>query len=144
MAKDGISLTAKGLAELSWIVKSARGNLTYEQFGKKVGLSHVTVWRIEAQKAEFIRASSLSILAPYLGYSLEQLIAIAGGKSPQNIDMPQLLLTADNVLPIIHQLPPVEKRRLREIDLAGMSDADLLEAHSSVVEELHRRFKRSP
>lgn len=144
MAKDGISLTAEGLAELSRIVKSARGKLPYEHFGKKVGLSSVTIWRIEMQKAEYIRASSLSILAPHLGYSLEQLIVIAGGKSPQNIDMPQLLLTADNVLPIIHQLPPVEKRRLREIDLASMSDADLLEAHSSVVEELHRRFKRSP
>lgn len=142
MAKDGISLTPEGLAELSRIVKEARGNLTFEQFGKKVGLSHVTIWRIETQKAEYIRASSLSVLSPYLGYSLEQLIAIGRGDSPQEINMPATLLKADNVLPIIHQLPPAEKRKLREIDLGSMSDADLFEAMQAVVDEVKRRFNQ--
>lgn len=140
MAKDGIPLTPEGLAQLAQIVKEARGSLTKEQFGRKVGLSHVTLWRIETQKAEYIRASSLSILAPYVGYSLEQLIAIGKGEKPQEISMPRTLLTADNILPIIHQLPPAEKRKLREIDLGSMSDGDLLEAMQAVMDEVKKRF----
>jgi len=142
LAKDGIPLTPEGMAELSRIVKSARGNLTFEQFGQKVGLSHVTVWRIESQKAEYIRASSLSVLSPYLGYSLEQLIAIGKGQKSQKIDMPQTLLEPEQVLPIIQQLAPAQKRKLRKIDFGSMSNADLLEAHQDVVEELHKRFNQ--
>lgn len=140
MAKSSIPFTKEGLLELARIVKEARGDKTYEQFGIVVGLSSVTLWRIEAMKAEYIRASSLSNLAPYLGYSLEQLIAIGKGEKPQKIDMPATLLKADNVLPIIHQLPPAEKRKLREIDLDSMSDADLFEAMQAVMDEVKRRF----
>lgn len=143
MAKGGIEFTEKGLAELSRIIKLARGNLTFEDFGKKVGLSHVTIWRVEMQKAEYIRISSLSVLAPHLGYSLEQLIAIAKGELPDEIDMSHILLTADSVLPIIDKLPFLEKRKLREISLSNMSDADLFETHQAVVEELHKRFKNA-
>jgi DNA-directed RNA polymerase specialized sigma24 family protein len=48
-------------------------------------------------------------------------------------------LTAEQVLPIIQQLPVEEKRRLREIDLETMSNEDFAEAMEAMAKAYRRR-----
>lgn len=122
------------------MVRQARGSLTLEQFGAEVGLSYVTIWKLEQAQIKRLQPSTLTALAPRLGYTVDQLLAIATGTKPQLPTRP--LLTASDVLPIIHQLPMPEKKRLWEIDLGSMSDDELLKAHQAVVDELHKRMKK--
>lgn len=134
-------MSPKGLEDLARLVKQKRGSMSLPQFGEVVGLSYVTIWKIELKENPKLQPSTIEALAPVLGYSVDELITICTGRriTPSSAEPRREFLTADQVLPIIHQLPPNEKRRLRGIDLQSMSKKDLHEALQAVADELKRR-----
>lgn len=142
MAKNSIPFTPKGLAELARIVKGARQSLTYEDFGRSIGLSGVTVWKIEAQKVNSVQLNTIVALASSLEYSVEELIAICAGRKPDTVKPLRQNLTAQELLPLIHNLPSHERRRLRQLDLGSMGNKELVETMKALTDEISRRFNQ--
>lgn len=134
---DGWS--AEGLARLAEIVKQKRGDLTISQFSRLAGLSFGTVRGIETVQQPKLRIATLAALAPLVGVSVEELLSICTIRNTPSSPPCREFLIAEQVLPIIQQLPAEEKRRLREIDLQSMSKRDLHEALQAVADELKRR-----
>lgn len=122
------------------MVKQKRGSMSLPRFGELVGISYVTIWKIEIKENAKLQKDTITALAPVLGYSVDELIAICtGNNTPPPISKGREFLTAEQVLPIIQQLPTEEKRRLREIDLQTMTGRDLHEALQAVADELKLR-----
>ena len=140
---NSVSFTREGISELARIVATARRSKgdTMPEFGYRAGLSYVTVWNIENEKRTKVSLETLAKLAPLVGRTYEELIAICSGK--QQSESPREFLKAEDLLPAIHQLPPDEKRRLRQIDLSTMSNEDLIEAMRAITDEFNERLGSS-
>lgn len=115
-----VSFTPEGLARLAAIVRAARGDLSYEKFQHKTGVSHATIWKIEMAarpnyepKIRQLMFSTLAALAPHLGYKVEQLIAICRGESEIIVENDEPITMADDVWEFVMRLPPSEIQRLR-------------------------------
>ena len=119
--------------------------MSLPRFGELVGISYVTIWKIEIKENLKLQPSTIEALAPVLGYSVNELIAICTGKlaaqtsDAQPVPPCREFLIAEQVLPIIQQLPTEEKRRLREIDLDTMSNRDFAEAMEAMARAYRRR-----
>ncbi len=84
------------------LIKDARGSRTKVEFSRLVGVSHTTIGSWEASERLPDR-DNLVMLAPVLGYSLEELQTIITGKSVnQNHPSP---LSVDKVKREIDSLP---------------------------------------
>lgn len=137
---SSISLSPEGIQKLATLIKQKRGEMSLPQFGEIVGLSYVTIWKIELKERNKLQMDTLAALAPVLGYSMEELTEICTGKKNPLPPPKREFLTAEDVLPIIHQLPPDEKKRLREIDLDTMSNKELIAAMQAVTDAVKRRL----
>ncbi len=121
------------------MVRQKRGTLTLPEFAELVGLSYVTIWKIEAEEQPNPRLGTIAALAPHLGLSTEELLGICTSSNVPTPPPCRNFLTAEQVLPIIQQLPTDEKRRLRELDLETMSNRDFAEAMEAMAKAYRRR-----
>lgn len=138
-----IQFTTVGLAKLSEIVRRARASLSLRDFQEVVGLSFGAIRDLEQKKVKEVKLSTLAKIAPHTPYTFEELLTICTGEEPSLPPSAREFLLADQVLPIIHQLPPEEKRRLRKIDLSSMSNEDLADAMKAIADEFNERLKGS-
>lgn len=129
------SFTPRGLKELAYIVKQARlsQGLTPPQFAQKVGLSHITIWKIETESTGNLRQETLDAVAPYVGYTGEQLRRICEGVKPEETKLSDRVVTASDVLAIVKELPPGEQVRVaialfERLDLSGEELITLMDA----------------
>lgn len=102
--------TYNGLEKLAEIIRTARGHEKVRAFARKVGVSHATIDRLEKGEVLEPEITTLEKLAPHLGYTREELIAIcAGDNSPHPVREYRL---AEDVIPIIDQLPDREAAKI--------------------------------
>lgn len=135
-----VRFTSTGLGRLSEIIRSSRGALSLRVFQEVTGLSFATIRDLEQKNVKEVKLSTLAKLAPHTPYIFEELLTICTGEESSPTPSRREFLLADQVLPIIHQLPPDEKRRLRKIDLATMSDEDLADAMKAIANEFNERL----
>ena len=135
---DGWS--AEGLARLAEIVKQKRGDLTISQFSKLAGLSFGTVRDIETKQQPKLRTATLAALSPLVGLSVEELLSICTIRNTPSSPPCREFLTSDQVLPLIQQLPPNERRRLRDMDLETMSNKDFAAVMEATAAAVKRRL----
>lgn len=110
----------EGLRKLAEIVRLARGSLSYREFQEITGISHGTIRRIEIQDAKIPDYETLAKLAyPITPYTLEELQAIAMHRVEESIDIRQYR-TAEDVLPMVMELPPSEIARLGQMLFAKL------------------------
>lgn len=102
--------TGDGLQRLAEIIKQARGAENVFQFSKKVGISHSSIGRLERMEINQPDIATFEKLAPIVGYSVPELIAICSG---ENALIPvRTYYEAEQVYPVVDQLPPQELSRL--------------------------------
>ena len=137
-----ISFTPEGLAELARIVKQARGNTPYAEFGFEVGVSYTTIWRIEKQERGRLQLETLAALArsPKIGYGYEELIRICTGKQPEATEPLRTFLTAEELMPAIMELPVAERQRLICLVAAEVDVAQMLETMEALMQELKKKL----
>jgi hypothetical protein len=102
--------TREGLQKLAEIVFKARNGEGMRPFSIKTGLSHSTIDRLE--KAEISQPDFLTLekLSPFVGYSVQELIAICSG---DNAVLPaRTYYQAEQVFPIVDQLPKHELAKM--------------------------------
>ncbi|MFN6475379.1 helix-turn-helix domain-containing protein [Nostoc sp. DedQUE07] len=111
--------TRIGLEKLAEIVKSARGHDSVRGFAKKAGISHRTVTRLEEADLKEPEITTLQKIAPLTGYTKEELIAILEAKT----HAPQIreYRLAEDVLPIINQLPDAEAAKVAQQIIARLA-----------------------
>lgn len=110
--------TYEGIEKLAEIIRVARGHLSGRAFAKKVGLSTTSIERILKGEVKEPELKTLEKLAPHLGYTREELMAIcAGDNSPQPVREYRL---AEDVIPIIDQLPPREAAKIAQHIIAQL------------------------
>ena len=111
--------TYEGIEKLAEIIRAARGHLSGRAFAKKVGLSPTSIDRILNGEVMEPELKTLEKLAPHLGYTRDELIAIcAGDNSPQPAREYKL---AQDVIPIIDQLPDREAAILAQHIIARLA-----------------------
>lgn len=104
--------TSAGLKKLSEIVRLARGAMSYRQFADVTNVSHSTLGRIEHSQVSRPEVSILARLAPFTPYTLPELIAVCQGKPAESV---RVFRTAEEILPIVNQLPSSEALRLAQL-----------------------------
>lgn len=110
--------TYEGIEKLAEIIRVVRGTQSGRAFAKKVGLSPTAIDRILKGEVIEPELNTLEKLAPHLGYTREELIAICSGdNSPQPVREYRL---AEDVLPIINQLPDREAAKLAQHIIARL------------------------
>lgn len=111
--------TRTGLEKLAQIVKAARGSDSVRTFAKKADISHRTVTRLEEADLKEPEITTLQKIAPLTGYSKEELIAILESKplSPQVREY----RTAEDVIPIVNQLPDQQAARVAQHIIARLA-----------------------
>ena len=112
--------TTEGLAKLGEIVRTARGNKSLREFGRVTGVSYATISRLERGGNKEPEVTTLLMLAPYLGYSKEELIAICES-SPRKPEV-RMYRLAEDVLPAIKQLPDKEAAKVAQAIIAHLAD----------------------
>ena len=104
--------TYEGIEKLAHIIRSVRGREGVRPFARKVGVSYATIDRLEKCEVLEPEIGTLEKLAPHLGYTREELIAIcAGENAPQPAREFKL---AEDVFPIIDQLPDREAGKVAQ------------------------------
>jgi transcriptional regulator with XRE-family HTH domain len=90
------------------------------KFAAKAGISHRTVARLEEADLQEPEVSTLQKIAPLTGYSKEELIAILESKpySPTTVREYRL---AEDVIPIINQLPDAEAAKVAQHIIARLA-----------------------
>lgn len=112
--------TEVGLSQLAEIIKQARGDRSYREFETVTGVSHATIRRLELCEVRTPEDATLSQIAPFTPYSYEELKAIAQERERGEIRKYRI---AEDVLPIVNELPAVEAARLAQMivgRLAGL------------------------
>jgi transcriptional regulator with XRE-family HTH domain len=111
--------TYDGLEKLAEIIRTARGHEKVRPFARKVGVSHATIDRLENGEVLEPEITTLEKLAPHLGYTREELIAIcAGDNSPQPMRPYRL---AEDVIPMVDQLPDREAAKVAQHIVARLA-----------------------
>ncbi|MBO3462875.1 helix-turn-helix transcriptional regulator [Aetokthonos hydrillicola Thurmond2011] len=110
--------TYSGLAKLGQIVRTARGRKSVRSFARKTGLSHATITRLENEEVKEPEIATLQKLAPHVGYNKEELIAICED-SPRKSEV-RIYRLAEEVLPIIEQLPNIEAAKIAQAIIARL------------------------
>jgi len=115
----GTLCAESGLAKLAEIIKRARGRRSYREFESVTSVSHATLRRIELCEVKSPDYTTLSKLAPFTPYKLEELQAIALGKSHQ-AEIREYLV-AEDVLPMVNELPKAEAGRLAQMIISRLA-----------------------
>lgn len=111
--------TWEGIEKLAQIIRAARGHESARSFAKKVGLSPTSIDRILNGVVMEPELKTLEKLAPHLGYTREELIAIcAGDNSPQPVREYRL---AEDVMPMVDQLPDREAAKVAQRIIARLT-----------------------
>jgi transcriptional regulator with XRE-family HTH domain len=111
--------TYEGIEKLAEIIRVARGHESARAFAKKVGLSPTAIDRILKGEVQEPELKTLEKLAPFLGYTRDELIAIcAGDNAPQPVREYRL---ASDVLPIVDQLPDREAAKVAQHIIARLA-----------------------
>lgn len=118
MAKT--TYTHKGIARLGEIIRAVKGHESSRAFAKKIGVTPPTIERILRGEVKEPSIDTIEKLAPYLGHTREELIAIcAGDNAPQPIREYRL---AEDVLPIVDQLPDREAAIVAQHIIARLAE----------------------
>lgn len=72
--------TLEGLEKLAEIIRTARGKEAVRAFARRNDVSHRTISQLEACNVQEPEITTLQKIAPALGYTKEQLIAILEGR----------------------------------------------------------------
>ena len=104
--------TQTGLARLAEIMNSARNHKSYREFEAVTGVSHATLRRLERCEVQNPEDNTLSQIAPFTSFTLEELKAIAQERERGEIRKYRL---AEDVLPIVEELPNREAARLAQM-----------------------------
>jgi transcriptional regulator with XRE-family HTH domain len=101
--------TPDGLARLAKIILAARQarRMSLRSFATLVGVTHKTIDRLETCQFKEPTNDTLARIAPHLGYTLEQLIAIASEKP-----LSEKPKTPEEVLPFVSNLNLEQLRQL--------------------------------
>jgi transcriptional regulator with XRE-family HTH domain len=111
--------TWEGIQKLAEIIRAARGHLSGRAFAKKVGLSPTSIDRILGGEVKEPELKTLEKLAPHLGYTRDELIAICiGDNSPQPVREYRL---AEDLIPMIDQLPDREAAKVAQHIIARLT-----------------------
>jgi transcriptional regulator with XRE-family HTH domain len=117
------SLTTEGgLSKLAEVIKQARGSHSYRDFESVTGVSHATIRRLELCEVKSPDVETLEKLSRYTPYSTSELLTIAHGRGFQSASIRHYLI-AEDVLPMVNELPPKEAARLAQMivgKLAGL------------------------
>jgi transcriptional regulator with XRE-family HTH domain len=100
--------TQSGLEKLAEIIRNCRGKEAVRAFARRNDISHRTISQLEACNVQEPEITTLAKIAPALGYTKEQLIAILLGKPKVLSDN---LLAAD-IFPTIDQMGKEEIGKL--------------------------------
>ncbi|NEQ26937.1 MAG: helix-turn-helix transcriptional regulator [Microcoleus sp. SIO2G3] len=103
------AFTEEGLRRLAEIIKTARGERNSSEFAKIVGINYMTIIRLENCEVKTPKISTLQKLERFTPFSWEELLAIGTGQSGATR---RDILTADDVMPYVTQLPLTEIGRL--------------------------------
>lgn len=114
--------TTEGLQKLGEMIDAARGSMSVRAFARKTGVNYQTINRLLRLEVQEPEISTLEKLAPYLGRDKYQLIAICEG-SRKSKQKSQEILIAEDVLPMIDQLPDLEAARVAQAILARLANA---------------------
>lgn len=118
--------TKAGLLKLGKIIEQSRlsRGIGCEKFGKLCGLHAMTIYRLEAGRFSEPTSDTLNKLAPFLGLSLLELIAIASEQEYPNHKL------AEEITPLIGNLPVSELRKLKQIIQERLDVAESLQRNS--------------
>lgn len=124
--------------QLARIVRSARGHKSLRRFSQEAGLSQSTIQRIEEATVMSPQDDTFQGLARAVGRSPEELRAIAQGVPQSSIRSVRI---AEDLIPLVNQLPVVEKARLAQYLIASLARTDVAmeEFSSSGIEQLSNR-----
>ncbi|WP_100898173.1 hypothetical protein [Nostoc flagelliforme] len=111
--------TRAGLEKLAQIVRDARGQKSVRAFATAVGVSHRTIARIEDADLHEPEISTLQKLGPMTGYTKEELIAILEERHDDQAF--REYRTAEDVMPMINQLPDTEAARVAQSIVARLA-----------------------
>jgi transcriptional regulator with XRE-family HTH domain len=104
--------TETGLSRLAEIIKTARGQHSLREFEAVTGVSHATLRRLELCQVHNPEDNTLSHIAPFTSYTLEELKAIAQERERGEVRKYRL---AEDVMPIVLELPDREAARLAQM-----------------------------
>lgn len=104
--------TRDGLEKLSEIVRTARGQDSVRNFAKRVGVSHRTIKRLEESDLQEPEVTTLQKIAPFTGYTKEELIAILEGQKHKS-EVREYRL-AEDIIPALDQLPDTEAAKVAQ------------------------------
>ncbi|MBW4694659.1 MAG: hypothetical protein KME27_23155 [Lyngbya sp. HA4199-MV5] len=113
--------TETGLARLAEIIKAARQHKSYREFEAVTGVSHATLRRLELCEVHNPEDNTLSQIAPLTSFTLEELKAIAQERERGKIRKYRL---AEDVLPIVAELPNREAARLAQMIVGKLGGVD--------------------
>lgn len=110
--------TQSGLTKLAEICKQARGKRSLTSFETLTGIPPSTLLRIEHATNKRIEYTTLQKLAPYTGYTAEELQAI--GLGLEQMQQAREFQVAEEIMFLAQQLSKVERIRLIELILASL------------------------
>jgi len=111
--------TTEGLHKLAEIVRQVRSDMSYRDFAAKAGISHATIRRIEAEEVKEPEISTLTKLAPFTPYTIEELIRICQQSSGKLPDVRTYRL-AEDILPMVDDLPDIEAAKVAQAIIARL------------------------
>jgi transcriptional regulator with XRE-family HTH domain len=103
--------TFEGLQRLAKIIRDARGHEPKRAFARRLGVSHRTISRLEESDVQEPEITTLQKLAPALGYTKEQLVAILEDKKSTTLPQNKIVV-ASEIFPVIDQLSRAEIGKL--------------------------------
>ena len=110
--------TEAGLIKLAKIVRHSRGDRSFREFERLTNISHAVIRRLEIVEVKNPDDSTLSKLAPLTPFSFEELKAIAQERQQGEI---RKYRVAEDLLPIVNQLPYSEMARLGQMIIAKLA-----------------------
>lgn len=130
--------TPEGLGQLARMVKAARGHKSLRRFAQEAGLSQSTIQRIEEAVVDSPSDITFQGLARAMRRSPEELRAIAQGIPQSSVREVRI---AEDLIPLVNQLPATEKARLAQYVVASLAQTDVVldDFSSSGIEQLSNR-----
>ena len=118
--------TEAGLAKLGALIQEnrMRRGLGLRAYANLLGVHHATIDRLETKRFKEPTNETLAKIAPYLGVSLFELIAIASEK-PKQTESPYRL--AEEIMPLAADLPMTELQILHQWIHERLNSASMLE-----------------
>lgn len=117
--------TGAGLAKLGALIQEnrIRRGMGLRAYANLVGVHHATIDRLETRRFKEPTNETLAKIAPYLGLSLIELIAIASEQPRANTPY----RTAEELTPLLAELPMVELQILHQWIHKRLNSASMLE-----------------